>query len=599
MYMELENQYAYNILENKGYAISLNSVIERELLTQEQFQSLVQANWSQKSSSETFEAFSMLAKYCSEHKLCISDKMFDSFIDHLTDNIKHATNEELKYLFYSLNKFPEPPSIRIRNFIEVWVALDDECYNRCKDWSHDELLLYTALFYMLNVIKYSDYSLKSLNKLASKAKQLTPGQLVQTLFLVGIIRKAPFDMHNLEIRLNEHFSKFTVEDLAIMSMGFFKSKTPIRDRDLVLKIIDSVIDNAKTIHEVSLAALLKLIRYSNKINTDNRIQRLLDILQHEVSRLSVMCNVHIAILGTSTMNLHTGCLSKIAVNVIDLMSQTRMKDLERLVLSYGTFNFIPQTTDCFFTKVIEELRRPERESEINNHGKSFACCVAYLGLLNFYPVDLINRVLSEEFLEKIYGKHCYNYGREILTLHFIAEIYCNNTVKNRLSNKSVQILAKKYTDYVPTEEYKKQYNVTERMLLDVMRTLRECRGGSQYVIGDHILPYHQRGDVIVCDDINDAPVDIKHAFPPKDFGLLRRPPNDHIWTVLVIAGRNALIYETDTPTGPLFSKIVDLEAIGYNAALVPWSLYSKLETVKEKADYLNNLIKNCRKDVNK
>lgn len=493
MHLELENQYAYQILVNKGYAISLNSVFEPELLTEEQFLNLVQANWSQKSSSQIFEAFSILAKYCFDNKLCISDKIFDSFIDHLTDNIKHATDEELKDLFHALNKFPEPPSIRLRNYIEVWVALDDECYKRCINWSHDELLSYASLFYMLSVIKHSDYSLKSLNKLASKAKQLTPGQLVQTLFYVGIIRKSPFDMHNLEVRMNDHFSEFTIEDLAIMSMGFFKSKTPIRDRELVLKMIDSVIDNAKTIHEVSLAAILKLIRYSNKINTDSRIQRLLDTLQHEIPRLSVMCNVHIAILGTSTINLHSECLLKIAENVIKSLSQARLKDLERLVLSYGTFNFRPQTTDCFFTKVIEELRRPERQSEINEHGRSFAYCLAYLGLLNFYPVDLINKALSEEFLEKVYGKYCYNYGREILTLHFMGQIHFKNAVKNQLSNRSVQILAKKYTDYVPTEEYKKHYNVTERMFLDVMRTLRESRGGAQYVIGDHILSYHQRG----------------------------------------------------------------------------------------------------------
>ncbi|KAF9801854.1 hypothetical protein SFRURICE_009707 [Spodoptera frugiperda] len=593
MFMEHENNYAYSILENKGYTISLKSDISRNCISEQEFQEGLKSNWSKKSHTEIFDYFHKFALYCSEHKLCISNQIFDTYIDSLTDCIKLGTDEELKTLFYTLNKWPETPSIRTRNIIEVWAALDDECLNRLKNWSYDELLTYLSLFYMINVMKYSDYCIKALQKLASKAKNLTPAQLVPTLFFIGIWRKSPFDMHNLEVEINKKYSQFTIDELSIMSMGYFKSKTPIRDPELVQKMIDTVIENSKTIHEVSLAALLKLIRYSTKSVLDDRINRLLEALQHEVPRLSVMCNVHMALVGTSTLSLHKQCLNNIASKVIKSISQTRVKDLERLVLTYGTFGIRPDTEECFFTKVIDELRKPERAIEISKHGRSFACCIAYLTLLGIYPVDLISKVLSSEFREQTYGKYCFNYGREILTLNNVTEIFLSDANINLLDDKVKKILAKKYTDYVPREDYVKQYNITEQMFLDIAKVMKETRGGDDYVAGDHILPHYQRGDIIICTDHSGAPVPIKDVFKSSDFGLIRKRPDDNTWVVLVIAGRNALIHGTDNATGFFTSKVRELEALGYHGVLVPWSQYSKLRSTADKAVFLNSLIYNA------
>ncbi|XP_022829625.1 FAST kinase domain-containing protein 5, mitochondrial [Spodoptera litura] len=593
MFLEHENNYAYSILEKKGYAVSLKSDISRNCISEQEFQEALKCNWSKKSQAELFDYFLKFALYCSEHKLCISNQIFDTYIDSLTDSIKLGTDEELKTLFYTLNKWPDTPSIRTRNIIEVWAALDDECLNRLKNWSYDELLTFLSLFYMINVIRYSDYCVKALQKLASKAKNLTPAQLVHTLFFIGIWRKSPFDMHNLEVEINKKYSQFTIDELAIISMGYFKSKTPIRDPELVKKIIATVIENSKTIHEVSLAALLKLIRYSTKSVLDDRINSLLEALQSEVPRLSVMCNVHMALVGTSTLSLHKQCLDNIAAKVIKTMSQTRVKDLERLVLTYGTFGLRPNTEECFFTKVMDELRKPERIIEISIHGRSFACCIAYLTLLGIYPVDLISRVLTPEFRERTYGKYCFNYGREILTLNNVAEIFCSDANINFLENKEKKILAKKYTDYVPREDYVKQYNITEQMFLDILKVLKEARGGDDYVIGDHILPHYQRGDIIICNDHSGAPVAVKGVFPPSDFGLMRKLPDDKTWIVLVIAGRNAIIHGTDNATGFFTSKVRELEALGYHGVLVPWSQFSKLRSTADKAVFLNNLIDNA------
>lgn len=494
MFLEHENKYAYDVMKSKGYVVNFPAVTKNNLIFNEEiFDKVLQEDWSKKTFLQLIETFSVLGSFSSENNLCISNKRFDSFIDTLTDSLSQASDEELRLVFHYLLKWPETESIRTRNFIEVWVALDDECLNRMKRWSFDHMLSFVALFYMLNVTRVSDFSLKCLQKMASKAKQLTPNQLVQTMFFVGIMRKSPFDVHNLEVQISKLFREFTIDELAIISMGFFKSKTPIRDMEIISRIISKMIEIPKDIHEVSLAALLKIIRYSMRVTSDDKIYNLLDVLQHEIPRLSLMCNVHLALLGTATLTLHENCLSSIASSSICNMNKARLKDLERLVLTYGTFNFIPDTKECYFQKVINELRNPERLPEIQKHGRSFASCVTYLGHLGIYPTDLMNKILSPEFLLNTYGKQCMSYGREILVIHNSAKIFCPEVSLHYLSDKYCELLAKKYTDYVPNEEYPKQYNVSERMMLDVMRILRECRGGAEFVTGDHIVTHHQRG----------------------------------------------------------------------------------------------------------
>ncbi|XP_068627942.1 FAST kinase domain-containing protein 5, mitochondrial-like [Battus philenor] len=588
MYVENENKYAYSIMENNGYVKKLDIGKEKNILPKHSLQYLLSENWSLKTPKEIFETFSILGTLCSEQKLCISDKMFDDFIDILTDNLTNGSDSELQSIFYSLLNWPEVKSITTRNYIEVWVALDEECLRRIKGWSFDEMLNFLSLYYMLNIIRASDFSFKCLLKLSAKAKHLTPSQLVRTMFFIGVRRNSPEDIHNLEVQINNCFNQFTIDELAIISMGFFKSKTPIRNIAMVENIINKIHENSTTIHEISLAALLKVVRYSMKYTKDDKVYILLDRLLNEVPRLSVLCNVHIALLASSTLTFHEGCLNAIANKVNASLSQSRIKDLERLALTFATFNYKPPCKDIFLN-MVNELKKPERENECSLHGRAFACCIAYLTLLDIYDKDLIKIVFNPVFLEKTYGKYCVAYGREILTLNNRVKIFCKDNNINLLTEKQTVLMTKKYTDYVPNENYKKQYNFSEKILLDVLNILKESRG-NEYVAAGHILSHHQRGDIILCNDEKGSAIPVQSVFNKRCFGLLWTPPDDYKWIVLIIGGRNALIHNTNLPSGPFSSKINELKALGFYPGLVTWEDLSKCETKEAKLKYINNLI---------
>lgn len=495
MFIEKENKYAYEIMEKYGYGTQLNSFIlmNTPILSSDEFHNTICKDWSKESPSEIFRAFPLIASYCSKNNVCISNTMFDNYVDSLADNVENSTDEELKSHFFTLSEFPETASIRTRNYVEIWAALDDACLNRYKDWSYDEVLSFCALFYKLNATKASDFCYKSIQKLTYRACKLSKSQLVQSLFFIAAMRFSPKDIHGMELAVEKYFDELCTDELAIVSMGFFKSKIPIRSVSLISNFIDRIIENVSTINEVTLTALLKVIRLSRKIPFDDKICKLLDKLESEIPRLSVMCNVHVALLASSTLTLHDGCFHKIAKVVLTNMSETRVKDIERLVLTYGTFNIVPHTEHNVIEKMIDELRKADRQNEIHKHGRSYACCVAYLGLLSYYPIDLMATVLNKEFLEKSYGKYCLSYGREILTLYNLVKIFHKEKCLETPTEKEAITLAKKYTDYLPNENYPKQYNVTEKMYLDVRKVIEEDRGGPKYVVGHHILTHHQRG----------------------------------------------------------------------------------------------------------
>lgn len=62
---------------------------------------------------------------------------------------------------------------------------------------------------------------------------------------------------------------------------------------------------------------------------------------------------------------------------------------------------------------------------------------------------------------------------------------------------------------------------------------------------------------------------VHEVFNSKVFGFMRQAPNDNNrWIVLVIAGRNVIIQDSDIPSGHFQAKIRELKALGYHAAIV-------------------------------
>lgn len=54
-----------------------------------------------------------------------------------------------------------------------------------------------------------------------------------------------------------------VDELAVVAMGYFKTKTKIKIVPILKAMIEKVVENSETIHEISLSAILKVNIYYN------------------------------------------------------------------------------------------------------------------------------------------------------------------------------------------------------------------------------------------------------------------------------------------------------------------------------------------------
>lgn len=96
--------------------------------------------------------------------------------------------------------------------------------------------------------------------------RLTPKQLVQMMFYANTSRKflPILPMYEIEQEISSYYNDFNIKELGIVSLGFFKTQTPIRNQELIKKLYSSVINEIENINSIDLASFLKvfIISYS-------------------------------------------------------------------------------------------------------------------------------------------------------------------------------------------------------------------------------------------------------------------------------------------------------------------------------------------------
>jgi len=69
-------------------------------------------------------------------------------------------------------------------------------------------------------------------------------------------------MYDIEQEICSYYNDFNIKELVIVSLGFFKTQTPIRNQELVKNLYNSVIKEIANINSLELAAFLKVLKNS-------------------------------------------------------------------------------------------------------------------------------------------------------------------------------------------------------------------------------------------------------------------------------------------------------------------------------------------------
>lgn len=260
---------------------------------------------------------------------------------------------------------------------------------------------------ILNFVgRIGDYIFRFIDRASRKPEKLTQNQLIHLFFYMNVCRKRPVEFA-FETAIETKLNDLTVDELAIIAMGFFKSQTKIKLATILNRMLELVIENSESIHEISLAAILKIVRLSQNPKTKDNMIRALEKVALEIPRLSQLCATHVALMGTSLQIFHPPVLKAVAQKSIDSISDpklVRLKDIERILLAMTMFDFDPETQPNFYETIYEELHRDERIPERITYPKSLPSCLNYLSIRNIYSIELMNQLLKPEFTFDTYGK---------------------------------------------------------------------------------------------------------------------------------------------------------------------------------------------------
>lgn len=410
-----ENEYAHAVLENNPvYTATLapkRCSVEIEEMSDDEFQNMTRKDWNSESAESVFVGFKKILLFSSKKQHLVNEETFDGVIKALTHKCSQLNDNDLIGILACLREWPPAENPYSKNHVELWNVVDKQCVLRMEKWDRNKLLFVADHWYLLNLGKISDFMWHCTVRLSRRPEKLTSSQLVQCMFYINVRRKFPphISVYDFEYSLQNCLDQLTLDDLGILAMGFFKSKKPIRSQTLLIELMRRIINSVDTIHEITLAALLKVIRYSLEPTYADILFLLMDKLVPNINRVSQLCCTHIALLGTNIHLYHEGTMNEIVQRFVNEIESSRLKDLERLAFALSLYNYEHKTEPSIYKLIAKELCRSERAQEIQQHPKCLSCCLHYLSLQKIYLNEEISKVLDKSFIRNVYGMLSYKY----------------------------------------------------------------------------------------------------------------------------------------------------------------------------------------------
>ncbi|XP_037827399.1 FAST kinase domain-containing protein 5, mitochondrial [Lucilia sericata] len=594
LFMDRENMHAHQVLESslKTYQIleEYKDIVPASSLSAD----ILKPNVENVSIQQLFDSFKFLCCYCQQSNTLISQPQFNSFVSLYCDKIHLLSDEQLKDSLRLLAVLPPEHSVRSANFVELWNTLDIECCRRIEIWKTDDLLLVCDAWYKLNLARICEYVWEALRKLGRKVIKMPPNQLVQTMFLCNIMRRSVFDMFDFEVNLAKCANEMTMAELGVMSMGFFKTQTPIRNQELLKYFYQRLMDELHTVDDITFVSILKVLRYSSKLPQADIMMQLLDkICKEKLDSMNLLTCLHVALLGCELQCCHDEIIEKIMHKFYDQLDTTRLKDLERISLVIALFNIHTPSKieEQLCEKILQSLQG--RIEEILRHPKCFTNCLHFLTLRGYYDKEMLSTTLERKFLRHAVGSNL-AMSREIFHLDTFVKV---NLLEEgyegaQLLDKVRKTMGKMLTHYIPERNSKYKLNATDNILLQIKEITDTILPNNQL---KHILPNYDRSDVVICYDrkqkksleiSKDCPENYSGIILTRDL-LLGANNHKEVDTIAVIvAGWNNVVRGKNRHTGLFDMKLKQLEILGHKYVVFYWHEWRELETHQDRVQFV-------------
>uniref|UniRef100_A0A182RMX4 RAP domain-containing protein n=1 Tax=Anopheles funestus TaxID=62324 RepID=A0A182RMX4_ANOFN len=538
----------------------------------------------------------------------LEDVRFTEFIKTFVKLVPTFSDPQLSQALETLAALEEIKSIYEPNYLILWTTLDSECLERVANWNVEQLLYFADQWYPLRLAKQGKFVSKAIWKISNRLRKLPPEQLLKTVFYINLTRVPVENMMDIETNFQQNFDAFTIDNIAILCMGFFKTETPIRNSELLEKIYGKLIAHLPTVEDIALTAILKLLRYSSRIPNVTSMQNLLDALVPEISRLSLLACLHVALLGSDVHICHRGTLELIVDKFLAHIDKLRLKDAERIafVLAHGNITLREGREMVLLRTILADM--PNRVAEIVQYPKCYVSLLHFLSLRNIYDTTYISGVFDRRFLQLAYSRNIGGAGREAVGLDAFIAINLAEAAYggNRFPDPAFRLVCKLTQDYLPNPKYK--LTKSDRMLLDIQATFATLSKVPCQVM--HLLPHYQRPDILFCfnertrqvvalGENSEIDVPNTHVIMQRENILGERSCDKNLKLVAIVVGSwNCYIRNDRRRTGGYAMKLAQLRKLNYDTIEIPWyewPVYSRDDMRKYLETKLSPFLHKARK----
>ncbi|XP_057318256.1 FAST kinase domain-containing protein 5, mitochondrial [Microplitis mediator] len=591
-----ENLYAYTLLKNsdKMGNIIVPLLIPDEDIPEDVVQKIIEKNHEDSSPAEVLEDFRLLSYH--RGKLqdgVLSPEKHSNILNTLKKYLADFSDDQLwNLLRYIELWYPMQRSTKEPLLIELEKAMDQECHLRSNLWSVDDIMKTCDLWYHLRYARQSRFVSKWVKKLGKRSGKLKAEHYLYYMFLINIARKLEINMYELEYRLEKFIDKFNGNELGIVAMGFFKTRTPIRNPDLLDKMIETSVKDMHEMGEISIAAVMKITRLSMGLNTLWRFKKLLHAFQPRIKDISVGCLVHAAHAAATVLVYEKDIIDEIINSFIPHLSAARLKDLERMLFSLVIFNYPKELP--LYNLIIDQLKDLRRTSELKKFPRSLTVSLMYLSQADIYPLELISIVLSPKFLKEVYNNNAFRIGRECLIINEGLKIEVPDYKGPFLPEKISKYLTTRYSaSILDVEDPTEKVQSYQKFIFEFVSLLKEVIGSKDFLV-EQTLPHFQRADIIMCIDDQNNIVSPASYFPKSEVGSIKYAPKEPVnlkWLAIVLASSNHTFRNTNDPCGTMQAKLRQLRRIGYTPVMVPYNTwYGKLKSLDAKKNYIRECL---------
>ncbi|XP_053208600.1 uncharacterized protein LOC128392581 [Panonychus citri] len=323
--------------------------------------------------------------------------------------------------------------------------LDSHLVNYCKrvnrgDWLKskfiDDCLQLTIDLYKFSpptVILYCDTLVKNiLGKV-----NLTKRQFLQLMFCCVLSRQ---QMVNQQVDwcqrfIDQHLNELSLAELSLILVAFHKTRTYIVDDKLYKKIVTKVSIEAKTERDATLrSSLLKGVNYS-LIRADIKSAENLVNSFLEVDNLSVYNLIHLNEFCVKQKFYSPKLINK-SINMLEnVIEHLRIKDIERILKCATAFDHL-QPPCPNIDRIVNQLDSVIDQSGPIDLEKTIPSLLRSVFLLDIYPPNMINFILSKDWLKKLnfYGPDIHLHYWLLMTIRDCLMIERNADYKEKSQN---------------------------------------------------------------------------------------------------------------------------------------------------------------------